>query len=295
MERCSCSLMDKIAELSANDMVLTDVFTQMLQGISHVHKKGVVHRDIKPDNFLFGNDQKTLKLGDFGLAKPLAQHGVLTEIVGTAAYMSPEMVARKGYTSLTDVWSFGACAYLMVFGCYPYMPQAMTPSSMKDAIATNSPKLKFDTSRDDPLYGASEFVAELLKRSASRRLSAEAALELEFLSQSKSQVPLFVSEHVGELQQLPTEGKSKSQDGLLEPEDVALKRNESKDSNSTMSQSTDADGSMDSIDGDLSPGSIASSIKRNESTDSIKRNESKESIKRNESKSSTASRRSYML
>jgi serine/threonine protein kinase len=193
MEKCECSIVDKVAEVSATDTDLTDMFRQMLKGIAHVHKMGVVHRDIKPDNFLFGGpDGKTVKLCDFGLAAPLPQKsGALRGVFGTAPYMSPEMVAQKPYDMLTDVWSFGACAHLMVFGFFPYMPKKMTAGDMKQAIMSNAPKLTFSTAEGDPVYPASNFVQTILKRKTNERCSAEAALELPFLKPKPASAHFF--------------------------------------------------------------------------------------------------------
>ncbi|KAF3989505.1 hypothetical protein FT663_01749 [Candidozyma haemuli var. vulneris] len=72
----------------------------------------IIHRDIKPDNILMLNSGKTIKLGDFGLAKMLtSQNDFAKTYVGTPYYMSPEVLMDNPYSPVCDIWSLGCVLY----------------------------------------------------------------------------------------------------------------------------------------------------------------------------------------
>lgn len=180
MEKChGGSIMDKLVSSHTLDKAeLARVFREMLLGIAHCHQAGVVHRDVKPDNFLFGGaDRMTVKLCDFGLAIALPLNkGLQTEVKGTAPYMSPEMLSECGYDHRTDMWSLGATTHLMLFGSFPYTPPQETAEAMKQAIIADHPKLNI--SGDDSI---AVFIKTLLQRSPKQRSTAVQALDLPFV------------------------------------------------------------------------------------------------------------------
>jgi len=143
MERCLCSIshMLRVKPFKSVDKTMR-IFSHMLQGIAHVHSVGIVHRDVKPDNFLAGGcGGEVIKLCDFGLATPVP-HGSPRKLGGThgtPAFMSPEMLLGAGYDSKTDVWSMGAMCYKLLYGAFAYAPKALLPSEMKDAIRSGTP------------------------------------------------------------------------------------------------------------------------------------------------------------
>eukprot|EP00928_Gymnodinium_smaydae_P087003 TRINITY_DN71369_c0_g1_i1.p1 TRINITY_DN71369_c0_g1~~TRINITY_DN71369_c0_g1_i1.p1 ORF type:complete len:439 (-),score=41.14 TRINITY_DN71369_c0_g1_i1:191-1507(-) len=177
MELCEMSLMDYF-ENQPEDFQdnLTPMLREMLQGIAHCNDMGVVHRDVKPENFLLGGPEgRTIKLCDFGMAVALPKSGFLSGVVGTAPYMAPEVVSGDTYNSNVDVWSFGAVAYLMLFGRFPYDPKVRSPSEMKRAIILNHPKPVFEN------HERGNFTKALLERSKTRRCSAHEALQMRLL------------------------------------------------------------------------------------------------------------------
>ncbi|KIJ59716.1 hypothetical protein HYDPIDRAFT_162091 [Hydnomerulius pinastri MD-312] len=70
----------------------------------------ILHRDLKPDN-VFLDENNSVKLGDFGLSKALAQTSFANTYVGTPYYMSPELMQEKAYDSKSDIWSLGCLIY----------------------------------------------------------------------------------------------------------------------------------------------------------------------------------------
>jgi serine/threonine protein kinase len=91
-------------------------------GISEAHRRGIVHRDIKPDNILI-SDTGEVKVSDFGLARFMELDKGLTrtgETVGTPCYMSPEQIRGESLKPTSDIYSLGILAYEMVVGAKPF-------------------------------------------------------------------------------------------------------------------------------------------------------------------------------
>lgn len=97
------------------------IMREIGSALEYAHKKGVIHRDLKPDNILYSERHSIMKLVDFGLAR---MFGDQTEVhmtrtgmvVGTPHYMSPEQVSGKSLDQRSDVYSFGATLYYLLTG-----------------------------------------------------------------------------------------------------------------------------------------------------------------------------------
>ena len=94
---------------------------QACAGVEHAHARGLVHRDVKPQNLLL-RDDGTLKVADFGIARSGGGSATITAVgtlLGTAAYMAPEVVEGAPATTASDVYSLGAVLYELVTGVPP--------------------------------------------------------------------------------------------------------------------------------------------------------------------------------
>jgi serine/threonine-protein kinase len=103
---------------------------QIGSALDHAHKRGVVHRDLKPGNVLL-NDDGDAFLTDFGIAKILDQTTALTQsntTMGTPGYMSPELWRGEGVDGRTDIYALGVVIFELLVGTTPY--RAATPYSM---------------------------------------------------------------------------------------------------------------------------------------------------------------------
>lgn len=99
------------------------VMAGVAAGLSHAHRMGVVHRDLKPDNILVGDpDRLDVRLTDFGIARVLDAPTLTTTgaLVGTPNYLAPEVVDGARPTPAADVYAFGIVLYELVVGRPPY-------------------------------------------------------------------------------------------------------------------------------------------------------------------------------
>lgn len=190
MEKCQCTFLEKVQSVSNWSLQkTTDSFRQMLRAIAWVHDCGLVHRNIKVSNFLFGGegDNTLIKLTDFADAVALPSSSLLYEEVGSVKYMSVEMLSGAGYTERTDVWSFGVLAYALLFGEFPYGSREANSAAIKETILrqTAEPRFIHVPSGDKAgefLGPAARFCRMLLRRNPDIRCSAIEAQKLGFIT-----------------------------------------------------------------------------------------------------------------
>lgn len=91
----------------------------ILAGLGAAHRAGLVHRDIKPENVLVSRDG-SIKLADFGLARAATHHSGTSTLMGTVAYISPELLSGEGSDERADIYATGILLYEMLTGVQPY-------------------------------------------------------------------------------------------------------------------------------------------------------------------------------
>ena len=125
MELCTGGeLFDRIVENTEKGKQFTEkqaanLFRQMMSAINYCHKNGIVHRDLKPENLLYltKDEDSPIKVIDFGMSKRFDSKQYMSEKVGTAYYISPEVLQGK-YDEKCDIWSAGVILYIIICG-YP--------------------------------------------------------------------------------------------------------------------------------------------------------------------------------
>lgn len=98
--------------------------SQILRALQHAHEKGVIHRDIKPQNIMLLNDNKTIKVADFGIARfnNMSDTKTMSEgAIGSVHYISPEQAKGELVDNRTDIYSVGVVLYEMITGQLPFM------------------------------------------------------------------------------------------------------------------------------------------------------------------------------
>jgi len=101
-----------------------DILEAVLSGLAAAHNAGIVHRDVKPENVLLADDGR-IKISDFGLARAVNNNTATGQaLLGTIAYLSPELVTRGIADARSDIYALGIMTFEMLTGEQPYVGEA---------------------------------------------------------------------------------------------------------------------------------------------------------------------------
>uniref|UniRef100_A0A8C6PMC6 3-phosphoinositide-dependent protein kinase 1 n=1 Tax=Nothobranchius furzeri TaxID=105023 RepID=A0A8C6PMC6_NOTFU len=116
-------LLKYIRKIGSFDETCTRFYSaEIVSALEYLHKKGIIHRDLKPENILL-NEEMHIQITDFGTAKQLSsdsKQARANSFVGTAQYVSPELLTEKSACKSSDLWALGCIIYQLVAGLPPF-------------------------------------------------------------------------------------------------------------------------------------------------------------------------------
>ena len=119
------------------------IMDAILSGLAAAHRAGIVHRDVKPENVLLAEDGR-IKIGDFGLARATTANTASGQmLLGTIAYLAPELVTRGSADARSDIYALGILLYEMLTGEQPYkgeQPMQIAYQHATDSVPRPSAK-----------------------------------------------------------------------------------------------------------------------------------------------------------
>jgi len=152
------------------------VLNQLAQALAVVHRIGIIHRDVKPENILLSDDL-VVKLADFGLAQ-MADARRLTDknsVMGTPAYLAPEQIRSEPLTPATDVFAFGIVCHELFSGKNPFLG-ADVASTLNHILSLAEAEICSALSEDEPEL--QKIIATCLQRQPKKRYqNAEAVCQ----------------------------------------------------------------------------------------------------------------------
>lgn len=167
----------------------------MFSAVHYLHERGIVHRDLKLENFLFEdhNANSPLILIDFGLSKHFSRDERLTQKVGSCYYTAPE-VLHGDYDHRCDLWSLGVLCYMLLSGSPPFYGK-----SVEDVYAAILSKEASFTDKKFKHVSAAcmDFMRRLLVRDPRGRMSAMEALQHPFITGSSGGAMVMSSRGIG--------------------------------------------------------------------------------------------------
>ena len=141
--------------------IAAEIGIQACAGLDYAHRRGIIHRDVKPGNLMVvggpvGGGEMTVKLTDFGIARAIEQTRItqVGSVVGTAAYLAPEQVRGEEATPATDVYALGVVLYQFLTGRLPYEGSSLAELAVRQQNETPLPPSTYNGDVPEPLGAA---------------------------------------------------------------------------------------------------------------------------------------------
>jgi serine/threonine protein kinase len=157
-----------------------EIGVQACAGLDYAHRRGIIHRDVKPGNLMIvggpvGGGEMIVKLTDFGIARAIEQTRItqVGSVVGTAAYLAPEQVRGEEATPATDVYALGVVLYQFLTGRLPYEGSSLAELAVRQQNEKPLPPSTYDADVPEPLGAA---VLRALEGDPARRYASAGEL-----------------------------------------------------------------------------------------------------------------------
>ncbi|NXF85269.1 HUNK kinase, partial [Eubucco bourcierii] len=187
MELClSGDLLDRVCDQQRLSEGEVRRYTrQILAAVEHLHCQGIVHRDLKIENFLL-DENNNIKIVDFGLSNTANFKGVSQDLLhtqcGSPAYAAPELLAHRKYGPKVDVWSIGVSTFAMLTGTLPFMVEPFNIMQLYQKILIG----EISPIPADISPGAVHFMQSLLEPDPAKRPGVKEAIQDKWLNQGSS-------------------------------------------------------------------------------------------------------------
>jgi len=152
---------------------IVEIGIQLTRALDYAHKKGIVHRDVKPGNIMLVQDTLTVKVADFGICRIMesdtkrqAQQTQMGDVIGTPHYMSPEQVLGMAVDARSDLFSAGVVLYQLVAGALPFDGDSLINVAYK---ITNAEATPLEKLRPDLPLSLRRVIARALKKAPAKR------------------------------------------------------------------------------------------------------------------------------
>ena len=163
--------MVKKKKVYVNEEIIWDIAYQCLLGLEYLHSQNIIHRDIKLLN-IFMSKNKSVKIGDMGMAKILSNKEMKLSRVGTPLYLAPELVRKEKYDYKADIWSLGCSLYHLARTIPPFNDENLI--RLGQAIVNENPAT-LPSCYSNQL---NNFINKLMTKDKKLRPSATEALQL---------------------------------------------------------------------------------------------------------------------
>ena len=168
---------------------MTDICVKLCHGLDFLHQHSIIHRDIKPHNFLFSRDLRQVKIADFGFSKSVGtwRSRWMREGGGTPRYMCPEQISKKSLDERSDIFQFGITMYELFAGKHPCTGQ----DSREIMQQIRSSRYKIETpskhNPEIPLY-LDRIIMKALRRQPERRYQSVTQVLLDLTRMAESRI-----------------------------------------------------------------------------------------------------------
>jgi len=171
-------------------MQMLKLCIKLAEGLDFLHQHGVVHRDIKPGNFLFSKDGSKVKIVDFGLSKS-SNTGFFSRFQkeggGTRIYMSPEQLRKQKLDARSDIFSFGITIYELFTGKHPF--QGMNAKMIQKQIISQKFKVEAPSTINKEVSPQMDrIIMKALRRNLDRRYQSMTEMLMDLTRLTKSRI-----------------------------------------------------------------------------------------------------------